>query len=782
MSWVSWITPTVVVAIAIAALLRRRSDLRQQSHVLAERAKAKAQGSHQARLLHPKIDLQNCIGCGACVRACPEEGVLALAFGQAVVVHGARCIGHGRCADACPTGAIALTLGDIKDRKDLPAIDPQHEAVTVPGLFLAGEITGFSLVHTAVKHGALVANEVRKRVAAQPAVLAPAMALRRPGRVVVGAGGAEEEEVVESSAHSAAVLDLIIVGLGPAGLSCALAAKQHGLRFLCIEQAEAIGGTVAAYPRKKMVMTQPMDLPLHGKLDRLEYQKEELVELWSQLAHQHRLPVKTGVQVTGVTRDDDGVFAVETSFGIARSRHLCLAVGRRGSPQKLDVPGEGLPKVAYSLLDAESYRDRSILVVGGGDSAIEAALALAEQPGNVVTLSYRKPVFTRIKGRNQQRIDKAIEDQCIEVLFESGVVEIREDSVTLHCKERDGSEGTVERANDEVFVFAGGKPPFPLLEGAGVSFDPALRPPEEIEVDRGTGLLVALIATLLGCVGLLTVRIAGASYYDLPVVERDVSEWHAVLRPQGAFGLFTGLVAATLFLVNLLYLARRSPRFSRWLPGSLRGWMSVHVATGFFALLFACVHSAFHIRDAVAGHSLVVMAIVVTTGAIGRWFYSFVPKAQNGRQADLEDLGSRVAAIAGEWDEVGRGFGNRVRQDVEALVSAEHFGRNLVDRVFSLANGQLRLLRLLRRVRKQGVQEGVPEGELQRILVLARRAHRIALQLTHYEEVRGILSSWRWMHRWLALLLGILVVVHVFTAIRFGGVDFGVLQLLGGDR
>jgi thioredoxin reductase/uncharacterized membrane protein YbaN (DUF454 family) len=781
-SWVSWITPAVVVAIGIAALLRRRSDLRQQSHVLAERAKAKAQGSHEARLLHPKIDLANCIGCGACVRACPEEGVLALAFGQAVVVHGARCIGHGRCADACPTGAIALTLGDIKDRKDLPAIDPQHEAVTVPGLFLAGEITGFSLVHTAVKHGALVASEVRRRVAAQATTLAQAGAARRFGRVAVGVGGGETGEVADDPTPAPKVLDLIVVGLGPAGLSCALAAKQHGLRFLCIEQADAIGGTVAAYPRKKLVMTQPMDLPLHGRLDRLEYQKEELVELWGQLAHQHRLPVKTGVQVTGITRDDDGVFAVATSFGIARARHVCLAVGRRGSPQKLLVPGEDLPKVAYSLLDAESYHNRAILVVGGGDSAIEAALALAEQPGNVVTLSYRKPVFTRIKARNQQRIEKAIEEQRIEVLLDSNVVEIRPDAVTLRCSGATGQDTDVERSNDEVFIFAGGKPPYPLLEGAGVSFDPALRPPEQIDVDRGTGLLVALVATLLGCVGLLVVRIAGSGYYDLPVVERDLSEWHAVLRPQGAFGLFTGLVAATLFVVNLLYLARRSPRFSRWLPGSLRGWMSVHVATGFFALLFACVHSAFHIRDAVAGHSLVVMAIVVTTGAIGRWFYSFVPKAQSGRQADLEDLGSRVAAIAGEWDEVGRGFGNRVRQDVESLVSADHFGRNLIDRVFSLANGQLRLLRLIRRVRKQGVAEGVPDGELQRILVLARRAHRIALQLTHYEEVRGILSSWRWMHRWLALLLGILVAVHVFTAIRFGGVDFGVLSLLGGDK
>ncbi len=780
MSWLTWITPAVVIAIGIAALLRRRAVLADYSRVLAERVKAKAQGSHEARLLHPQIDLQKCIGCGGCIRACPESGVLELAFGQAVVVHGARCVGHGRCADACPTGAIALTLGDLSQRKDLPAIDEKHEAVTVPGLFLAGEITGFSLVRTAVTHGALVAAEVAKRVKAEPA---PQMVVA-PRRHLVGVLASVEGSEDESESQSASPrppLDLLIVGLGPAGLSCALAAKKHGLRFACLEQAETIGGTVAAYPRKKLVMTQPMELPLHGKLNRLEYLKEELVELWQSLAQRHRLPVKTGVQVSAVKRGDDGVFAVETNLGVVRARHVVLAVGRRGSPQKLEVPGEELQKVAYSLLDAESYEHRKILVVGGGDSAIEAAIALGEQPGNVVTLSYRKPSFSRIKSRNEVRIQEAIRDGKVTVLFESSVARIEPDSVVLNCK--DGAvetERTIE--NDEVFIFAGGKPPFPLLEAAGISFDPELRPREALVLDRGTGLLSAMIATLIGCIGLLVARVAWSRYYDLPIADRDISDWHAVLRPQGAFGLLAGICAAGLFLVNLLYLARRSPRFGRYLPGSLKAWMSMHVATGFLALLFGCLHSAFHVRDAVAGHALIVMAIVVTTGAIGRWFYSFVPKAQSGRQADLEELGTRVAAMAGEWDEVGRGFGKRVRAQVESLVQAEHFGKNLVDRILTLVLGQIRLLRLLGRIENEGAAQGVAAGDVQRALVLARKAHRLALQVTHFEEVRGILSSWRWMHRWLAIVLAMLVAGHVFTALLFGGVDFGVLRLLGGDR
>ncbi len=238
--WIALTLPLSLLLLVLGALLRRRVELRQIGENLTARAVAKQRGSDRARLQHPKVDLDNCIGCGACVRACPEDGVLALAFGQAVVVHGARCVGHGLCAAACPTNAIALTLGDLKQRKDLPAVDDGLEAIGVPGLFLAGEITGFALVRTAVGHGAMVGNNVAARCAA---------AGPRPS------GGQ--------------VHDLLVVGLGPAGLACMLAAKAKGLDCVGIDQASEIGGTVAAYPRQKLVMTQPMELPLHGRLTRL---------------------------------------------------------------------------------------------------------------------------------------------------------------------------------------------------------------------------------------------------------------------------------------------------------------------------------------------------------------------------------------------------------------------------------------------------------------------------------------------------------------------------------
>lgn len=754
MNWFAFAVPLGLLLLAIAALLRRRAELHGYEQSLAARAEAKGRGSHRARLQHPKVDLTQCIGCGACVRACPEDGVLALAFGQAVVVHGARCVGHGACAVACPTNAIALTLGDVKERRDLPAIDDKLEAVGVPGLFLAGEITGFALVRTAVGHGTLVAREVAARIAAAPS--------------------AQDE------------LDLLVVGLGPAGLACLLAAKEQGLRAVGLDQAAEVGGTVAAYPRKKLVMTQPMDLPLHGRLGRLEYTKEELVLLWQELAQQHKLDVRTGTALQGLARRADGTFEVTTPAGIFHARHVCLAVGRRGSPQKLGVPGEDLGKVAYALLDAESYTGRSVLVVGGGDSAIEAALALAEQAGNQVTISYRRGTFSRLKTRNEERILAAVEAGAVHVLFDSTVEAITPDTVQLLCAPEDRgaviTKTLVELPNDEVFIFAGGTPPFPLLEAAGVSFDPELRPPELPPPDRGTGLLVALSATLLGLLGLLLMRAVFGEYYSLPGPFRSGSLDHDLLRPQGRIGLLAGVVATGLFFVNLLYLWRRSPRFGGALPGTLKSWMSLHIATGLGSCLVALLHSSFLVRDSAGGHALLAMVIVVAAGVVGRWFYAFVPRAQNGRQQDLEELTTQVTAIAGEWDRHGRGFGSQVRVQIEGLVAAAQLGRGFFARAIGLLRSQLRLRREMSRLRAQARAEGIPITEVGRVLALAQRSHRLALQLTHYEEVRGLLSVWRYLHRWLALLLLLLTMVHVVTALRYGGVDFSVLPLLGGGR
>ncbi|MBK8101684.1 MAG: NAD(P)-binding domain-containing protein [Planctomycetes bacterium] len=782
MPWLFWTLPLGLLTFALAAVLRRRAELRHFKNSLAERSLARSRGSHQARLQHPAIDLSSCIGCGACVRACPEEGVLGVAYGQAMVVHGARCVGHGRCAEACPTGAISLTLGDLQGRNDLPAIDERLQAVGVPGLFLAGEITGFALVRTAVQHGVQVAAEVARRLVAAPA--APyANTARRPRVAVHSAGGGTAGSLAAAAEPATATtpLDLLIVGMGPAGLACALSARERGLQFLAIDQAAGVGGTVAAYPRRKLVMTQPMELPLHGRLTQTSFRKEELVTLWERLAQEHELPVRTGIAVTGIDRDPtSGVFTVHSTGQTFRVRNVCLALGRRGSPRRLGIPGEDLPHVAHALLDAESYQRRTILIVGGGDSAVEAALALAEQGTNTVTLSYRKGAFSRLKARNEQRIAAAMAAKAVHVLFDSEPLAITADTVTLRVT-AEAAHGTIELPIDDVFVFAGGTPPFPLLQTAGVSFDPALRPQAVPGTDRGTGLLVALALTLTGLLGLVAIRWYWREYYDLTADQRTFAAAHELLRPQGPPGLWAALAATTLFAINLVYLIRRAPRLGGWLPGSLRSWMALHIASGLGALLCAWLHAGFHIRDSVGGHALLVMAIVVGAGVVGRWFYAFVPRAQNGRQQDLEELGARVTALASEWDRHGRGFGAEVRAHVENLVAGESLGRGFFARVIALVRGQARLRRQLRSLRARGLAEDVPQSEITRVLGLAQQAHRLALQVTHHEELRALLATWRYLHRWLALLLLLLTIAHIVTATRFGSVDLGRL-FGGGDR
>jgi thioredoxin reductase/ferredoxin len=755
LSWLLAYAPVLVFGLAFLALVRRRADLAEHARSYRTLAEAKERGSHKARLQHPDIDLSHCIGCGACVRACPEEGVLSLLHGQAAVVHGARCVGHGLCAAACPTGAIALTLGDLSDRRDLPALNEDLEAVGVPGLFLAGELGGFALVRTAVTQGAAAADAVAGRSAAGNRA---------------GIGGKPD---------SNGTVDLLVVGAGPAGLSCSLRARELGLDFVTIEQEDRIGGTVAGYPRRKLVMTQPVHLPLHGRMPRLTYQKEELVELWEGLASANDLPIRTGVRLLDLERKPDGNFLARTNEGTIRARHVCLALGRRGTPRKLDVPGEDLSKVAHSLLDAESYRGRRILVVGGGDSGVEAALGLAEQPGNEVTLSYRKKALYRLKARNDSRIQKALHEGRVRGLFQSEVTAIEGQQVRV----RVGADGQVTETalpNDEVFIFAGGVLPFGMLEKAGVSFDPEDRPPAAGHIERGTDLLVVLAVLLAGAGCMTWWAIRHWSYYGLEPGLRGGSALHAWLRPAGPVGLAFGLVACALVAWNLAYLFRRSPRWGRLLPGNLKLWMSSHVMTGLFALLCVLVHAGFSAKDTVGGHALLALAVVVVTGTIGRYLYSYVPRAANGREVDLDDLRTRLAAMSGEWDRDGRGFGAQVRDRVDTLIAAGRWRAGLVARIGALVIGQIRLRLSLRRLRAEGRRQAVPQREVDRMLRLARRAYRLTLLVTHYEEVRAVLSSWRYFHRWLALLMVLLAAVHIVTAVRFAEIDWAALAGGGG--
>lgn len=424
-----WAASALVVA---AIVLPYFLGFRRRNRRDAERKEeARQLGIDRPVAQFPYVDATSCIGCGACVEACPEGDVLGIVGGTAAVVNGFRCVGHAACEVACPVGAIEVGLGDLKSRSDVPQLDAWNET-SVPGLFIAGELGGLALIRNAVTQG----RRVGERIAARAR----------------GAGA------------DRGVADVVVVGAGPAGLSAALTALEHGLRPVVLEQEKDLGGTVLHYPRRKLVLVQEVELPFDGRLRGAEYSKEELLELLQQLLKGARLPVHFGQHVTGVQRED-GVFSVSTPETTYRARFVVLALGRRGTPRKLGVPGEDLPKVMYKLVDAESYTGQRILVVGGGDSAVEASIGLARQGGNQVTLSYRREKLVRIKKKNEERFARLSAERRVRLAMPSEVEAIGAGSVKLR-----GPSGSHEVPNDYVFVFAGGEPPFALLKQIGVRF------------------------------------------------------------------------------------------------------------------------------------------------------------------------------------------------------------------------------------------------------------------------------------------------------------------------
>ncbi len=518
-SWTLLCGLALALGFSFCVALARRRELVRMEGLVRSRENTSRQGSSGTQLMQPVIDLSRCLGCGTCVASCPEGEVLALVHGQAVVVNGARCVGHALCERECPVGAITVTLANLAERRDVPILAGSLEAHGSPGLFLAGEVTAHALIKNAIEQGMAVASEVGRRgYSAGHNSSHHGAALRRVPSPPTEMGGA---------VPGPEVVDLCIVGAGPAGLACGLEAKRLGLAFVMLEQEESIGGTVAKYPRRKLVLTQPVELPLFGRLDRTSYEKEELVELWRSIAERAELPIRYSEVLESCDRSESGEWIVRTTKSAVRARNVCLALGRRGMPRKLGVPGEELAKVAYGLLDAHSYTGRRILVVGGGDCAVETALALAEQDHNEVVLAHRGERFPRIRARNEARLNVAVAEDRLRVLTRSELLAVHPGEVELAVHA--GAQHSITRfANDEVFVQAGGTAPFELLERSGVSFDPALREPTAPLVEQGTGLVQALGAAFVLALVALSWAIWNADYYALSTGERATHTEHEI--------------------------------------------------------------------------------------------------------------------------------------------------------------------------------------------------------------------------------------------------------------
>ncbi|MEO8305113.1 MAG: NAD(P)-binding domain-containing protein [Betaproteobacteria bacterium] len=413
------------LAAIVAAYLFRRRKL-ETAHARELNASVVA-GMNEPVSLHPVVDPVRCIGSATCVSACPEKA-LGIIAGKAQLTNAAACIGHGACAASCPVDAITLVFGTERRGVDIPLVKPNFET-NVPGIFIAGELGGMGLIRKASEQGLQAMHSIAKR------------------------------------RKTSAPLDVVIVGAGPAGLAAGLAAIDQKLRYRLIEQESDLGGAIYHYPRNKITMTAPVDLPVVGRVQFNEVSKETLLRFWQDIVTRSGLSIDFGTRLERLVADDEG-YLLETATGEFRTGAVLLAIGRRGTPRKLDVPGEELPKVVYRLIEPAQYIGLRVLVVGGGDSALEAALACAEQRDSTVTLAYRGDAFSRVKAQNRERLEAARIAKRVDVRMRTEVRRILPDRVELAQ-----TETSTVIPNDAVIVQAGGVLPSALLREIGVTVE-----------------------------------------------------------------------------------------------------------------------------------------------------------------------------------------------------------------------------------------------------------------------------------------------------------------------
>ncbi len=387
-----------------------------------------------AILVHD-INDDRCTGCDACVAVCPTN-VLDLVANKSRVLRFEDCIQCEACMFACPTEALVMfPEGGVPPPLKVPEIDENFQTI-VPGQYLIGEVAGKPLVKSAANLGRAVVEHMM-------------LTGLRPGAI----------------GRSDTIVDVVIVGSGPGGLSAALTCIQKGLSYVVLEKEQMIASTIARYPKGKLVMAEPYDTANLSFLPVFDSAKEQLIPIWNELMERVAMKVNKGESVEIVARAPDGAFEIRTTVAIYRAQRVVLSIGTRGKPRTLQVPGENLPKIFNLLEDPDEWRGRSVLVVGGGDSAVEAAVALADA-GAKVMISYRGKGFNRAAPKNRQTIEQYAGEGRLKAKLGSQILQFDQDSVTLALA--DGSQKRYP--NDCAFVLIGADPPIQWLEKMGIHF------------------------------------------------------------------------------------------------------------------------------------------------------------------------------------------------------------------------------------------------------------------------------------------------------------------------
>lgn len=754
---------TIVVLVLVGVMVLYRRGLSQKG--TNAMALAVAQGEHIPPSLHPIIDANLCIGSFSCIKACPEGDIIRVIDGIAQLVEAAHCIGHSRCYVECPVGAIRLVFGTAERGIDLPETSESFES-SRPGVFVVGELGGMGLIKNALRQGLEVAEVLAKKLKAK------------------NAAGADD-------------VDVAVVGGGPAGVATAVALKKLGLRACVLEQ-ESLGGCIAHYPRGKVVMSEMVDLPYYGKFGRSLLSKEELLEQLEAVLEKSGVTIDEGEKVTSVD-GEPGNFTVHTARGRqVRAQSVVLATGLRGSPRKLGVPGEDKNKVMYRLIDPEQFHGKRVLVVGGGDSAIEAAIQLAEESTAKVSISYRQDKFSRAKSRNRDKIAALVAENRVRALMSTEVSSIDDDVV--HLRTNEDKEGVLK--NDVVIVAVGGELPTGFLKNVGVEIrrytgqekgDPSQAASAEpnagqkldlvskivprrgatgqmtkAEKESQTRRRLAIFLFAMGSFIMTSLFLVGQEYYLLDPDGRRENAMHELLKPAGLWGHNVGIIATVFMLATLIYPLRK-----RWslLKGAstIRSWLTFHMFAGVMSPLIVAFHAAFLMNNLLAVWTWIALAIVVGTGVFGRFLFGFVP-AQAGKVLELSEIRRNLSVLEKQ-------LSSFFDQTTNAEAVRELFRRaneppapagfaTLVWRTF---HERRQLSREIETLAPYFPDRHVFQSFGDGVLAVARaRVHE-----RFYALLKGFFRTWLVVHVVLALFMVVLITAHITVALWLGFAPIG---------
>jgi len=722
-----------LVAILFAAyILRRWLEDRRAKHKLADAIRLEL---NVPTSLHPVIDPDICIGSGSCITACPEGKILGLVDGVATLLNASKCIGHGKCAAECPVDAIKLVFGSAERGVELPEVDEFFET-SRPGVHIVGELAGMGLIKNALVQGLQVAA--------------------RLGSTIEKGGGSNGTEGV----------DVVIVGAGPSGLATAVGCRAAGLSYALLEQ-DTVGGTVAHYPRQKLVMTEQVDLPYYGKFGQTLIRKEALVTSFQGVIEKAGLKIHEKTKLTGLDGEKDA-FKVTTDRGLLNAKRVVLAIGRRGTPRRMGVPGEELEKVAYRLIDPAQYASKKVLVVGGGDSALEAAIQLADESDAEVGISYRRPEFGRCRPLNKQKIDAHLKSGRIKAHMSTEIVSIDPETVSL-------KNGTVERIpNDYVIACLGGELPNEFLKSIGVSIrkhlgdkamaNPALR--RKKAPGKHEGRLATFLFFLLGTLVVGALTAVGIKYYLLPRGLRYKAPDHAFLKPSGMWGHGVGILATLFMLLNFVYPLRKRLKMFKG-KSSIAPWLRFHVFVGIMSPIVILFHTAFQWGNQLATSTYFSVVIVVATGLVGRWIYGWV-RVDPADAVEANTLGKSlselVARIPPEWMRYAETSDRPLRHVLAVAKDERPRPRSLFHLILGMPGEARRVSRGLRHARRLFLERGAHRE----FAADVQTFRRLRTKVTFHRSFKRLMGAWRSLHVVLAITLLALIGLHVWVSLRVG--------------